>query len=134
MTQQDELIKQREIRFCQFHPNPEQAKSVLLLLSDADGILDVRLIDSLSLVVNYDIRYLTLQAIEKILGRLGFHLDNRLLTRMKRALVSYSEDTQRDNLQIKQDTDTTTLVFVKRYNSNFHGCRDKRPTHWRKYL
>jgi len=35
---------------------------------------------------------------------------------------------------MSEDTDNTTQVFVKRYTSNYHGCRDKRPEHWRKYL
>ena len=134
MTSSQDLIKRREIRFCHLHPNPDQARSALLLLSDAEGILDIQFVDNLCLHVAYDVRALTLQAIESVLVRLGYHLDNRLLTRMKRALYIYSEDTQRDNLGCGEITDNTTMVFVKRYTTNYHGCRDKRPEHWRKYL
>jgi len=134
MSEVDELIKRRELRFCHLHPDPDQGRSALMLLSDAEGILNISLADELCLYITYDIRYLTLDAIEKILIRLGYHLDGRLLTRMKRALYHYSEETQRANLGVCENTDSTTQVFVKRYSSNYHGCRDKRPEHWRKYL
>ncbi len=134
MSDTDDLIKRREIRFCTLHPDPNQARSVLLLLSDAEGIHDITLVDELCLFITYDVRYITLHSIETVLTRLGYHLDNRLLHRMKRALYRYSEETQRDNLGVSDNTDTTTQVFVKRYSINHHGCRDKRPEHWRKYL
>lgn len=134
MSEEEELIKRRELRFCHLHPDPNQARSALLLLSDAFGVTDITLADELCLYISYDIRYMTLDAIEKVLTRLGYHLDSRLLCRMKRALYSYSEETQRANLGVSENTDNTTQVFVKRYSSNYHGCRDKRPDHWRKYL
>lgn len=134
MSEAEELIKRRELRFCHLHPDPNQARSALLLLSDAFGVADITLTDELGLYITYDVRYLTLDAIEKVLIRLGYHLDSRLLYRMKRALFHYSEETQRANLGMSEDTDNTTQVFVKRYTSNHHGCRDKRPDHWRKYL
>ncbi len=134
MSEADELIKRRELRFCHLHPDPDQGRSALLLLSDAEGILDITLADELCLYITYDVRYLTLDTIEKVLIRMGYHLDGRLLSRMKRALYRYSEETQRANLGVSEDTDSTTQVFVSRYSSNHHGCRDKRPEHWRKYL
>jgi len=134
MSEAEELIKRRELRFCHLHPDPNQARSALLLLSDAEGVLEITLADELCLYITYDVRLMTLDAIEKVLIRLGYHLDSRLLYRMKRALYSYSEETQRANLGVSESTDNTTQVFVKRYSSNYHGCRDKRPDHWRKYL
>jgi len=134
MTDTEDLIKNREISFCQLHPDPAQARSALLLLSDADGVVDIKLTDETSLYISYDVRLLTLQSIEAVLTRLGYHLDNHLLSRMKRALYAYVEDTQRANLGCCEETDNATMVFVKRYSSNHHGCRDKRPEHWRKYL
>ncbi|MCW8935980.1 MAG: hypothetical protein OQK98_14780 [Gammaproteobacteria bacterium] len=134
MSEAEELIKRRELRFCHLHPDPNQAHSALLLLSDAAGVVDITLADELCLYISYDVRYMTLDAIEKVLVRLGYHLDSRLLYRMKRALYIYSEETQRANLGVSVNTDNTTQVFVKRYSSNYHGCRDKRPEHWRKYL
>jgi len=134
MSDTDELIKRRELRFCHLHPDPNQARSALLLLSDAEGVVDIKLMDELCLYITYDVRHLTLESIDNILIRLGYHLDSRLIHRMKRALYKYSEDTQRANLGVSESTDNTTQVFVQRYSSNYHGCRDKRPEHWRKYL
>ena len=134
MSETDDLVKRRELRFCHLHPDPNQARSALLLLADAEGILDISFTDELSLFISYDVRQLTLQGIETVLTRLGYHLDNRLINRMKRALYNYSEETQRANLGVSENADTTTKVFVKRYTTNYHGCRDKRPEHWRKYL
>jgi len=134
MNEADELIKRRELRFCHLHPDPGQGRSALLLLSDAEGIIDITLADELCLYITYDVRHLTLDAIEKVLVRTGYHLDGRLLSRMKRALYHYSEETQRANLGVSEVTDSTTQVFVSRYTSHHHGCRDKRPEHWRKYL
>lgn len=134
MSEEDHLIKRRELRFCHLHPDPNQARSSLMLLADAEGMLDIKLVDDLCLFISYDIRLLTLETIESVLIRLGYHLDNRLLIRMKRALYCYSEETQRANLGVPDNTDSTTQVFIKRYSCNHHGCRDKRPDHWRKYL
>ena len=134
MSEEEELVKRRELRFCHLHPDPNQARSALLLLSDAEGVIDISLANELCLYISYDVRHLTLDAIENVLVRLGYHLDSRLLYRMKRALYDYSEETQRANLGMLENTDNTTQVFVKRYTSNYHGCRDKRPVHWRKYL
>jgi len=134
MSDTDELIKRRELRFCHLHPDPSQGRSALLLLSDAEGVLDITLADEQCLYITYDVRHLTLDAIEKALVRLGYHLDNRLLYRMKRALYSFSEETQRANLGICDTINNTSQVSVKRYSINHHGCRDKRPDHWRKYL
>lgn len=128
----EDLIKRREILFCHLHPDKNQAQSALLLLSDAEGILDIQYGDALCLYVSYDVRILTLQAIENVLVRLGYHLDNRLISRMKRALYTYSEDTQRSNLGCLEITDTTMVLVNRQVNGS--RCRDRRPEHWRKYL
>lgn len=134
MSDSDDLIKRRELRFCHLHPDPNQAHSALLLLADTKGIMDIAHTGTLSLLISYDVRHLTLETIESVLVRLGYHLDGRLINRMKRALYKYAEETQRANLGVADITDNTTQIFVKRYNSLYHGCRDKRPQHWRKYL
>lgn len=135
MSEAEDLIKRRELRFCHLHPDPNQAQSALLLLADAEGIHEITLVDELCLFIAYDVRVLTLESIELILTTLGYHLDNRLLSRMRRALYKYSEDTQRDNLGVSADiAENTTQVFIRSYTSHYHGCRDKRPDHWRKYL
>lgn len=59
MSDADDLMKRRELRFCHLHPDPNQARSALLLLSDAEGVMDISLTDELALFITYDVRHLT---------------------------------------------------------------------------
>ena len=130
----DELIKHRQITFVALHPDPHQAQTALLLLSDLPGIIHHHLQSDTSLHVSYRIDQITLKAIEQLLSALGFHLDNSLLCKLKRALFYYTEDTQRANLGCPQPGDNTTRqVFIEHYHRRKHGCRDDRPHHWRIY-
>lgn len=128
-------IRHRELSFASLHSDAHQARSALLLLSDVDGIVHMELIDSLRLRVSYHIEHVSLRVIEETLIGLGFHLDNSLLTKLKRALYYYSEDVQRDNLGCTRgEHNCIQKVFVNRYQKLPHGCRDDRPEHWRRYL
>jgi hypothetical protein len=54
---------------------------------------------------------------------------------MRRALVHYTEQTQRMNMGCDRgDPNCTVKVFISRYQQREHGCRDDRPQHWRRYL
>lgn len=128
-----DLIKHRELAFCNLHADPEQAKSALFFFSDINGILHLELIDTHKLAVSYDIRHITLQLMEDALIELGFHLDNSLLHKLKRALYYYTEEIQCDNMGCHKHQ-CTRQVFISRYDRLQHGCRDDRPQHWRKYL
>lgn len=129
-----ELIKQREIAFCPLHPDSNQAKSASLLLVNAVGVHQVRPLSSHIVHVTYNIEHITLKIIEGALLELGFHLDNSLFAKMKRALFYYSEETQLVNLGYDHaDSKSTTEIFINRYNLLPHGCRDKRPVHYRLY-
>jgi hypothetical protein len=132
---QPELIKHREICFCRLHPDPHQAQTVMLLLSDIDGILGVRLGAGERVQVSYDLSRLSLKIIEEALIELGFHLDNSLFNKLMRALHYYSEEAQCANLGCHRGGSNHTLdVFIQRYQHLPHGCRDNRPEHWRRYL
>jgi hypothetical protein len=131
----DNLIKHREIGFSKLHPDPNQAQTATLLLSDIEGVKHVNFVSATFMRISYNVLNITLEQIEDILKELGFHLDNRLIYRMKRSLYYYTEETQRANHGCnKADGNCTQKVFVKRYQAIKHGCRDERPTHWRKYL
>ncbi len=135
MNQHADVIRHRELHFAPLHPDAHQARTVLLLLSDVEGIVHTELIDSLRLRVSYNLEYLTLRMLEETLSDFGFHLDNSLLTKLKRALYYYSEEVQRDNLQCARgDGNCIQKVFINRYQNLPHGCRDDRPEHWRRYL
>ena len=129
-----ELIKQREIRFCPVHPAPNQAEDAALALKDAVGIEKLSISSANGLSITYDLRFISLQAIEEALIQLGFHLDNSLFYKLRRALVHYMEDTQRANMGDDHEIKSTRDVFINRYGKLPHGCRDKRPPHWREYL
>jgi len=131
----DNLLKHREIAFSKLHPDPNQAQTATLLLSDLDGVRHVHFVSPTFMRISYQVLQISLQDIEDILKELGFHLDNRLIYRMKRSLYYYTEETQRaNNGCIKGDSNCTQKVFIKRYQAMKHGCRDQRPAHWRKYL
>ncbi len=129
------LKKQREILFEPLHPDPNQAHSATLALSDLDGIEQVSAISPLRLLVLYRLSEITLADIEFLLRELGFHLDNSLMSKMKRALYAYTEETERANHGYSSSQGQTTRdVFIKQYQKRPHGCRDPRPSHWRDYL
>lgn len=131
----DQLIKRRDIHFSNLHSDSAQAQTAMFLLSDVVGIQDMVLINDLCLHISYDIRHISLELIEAVLQEVGFHLDNSLLVKLKRALYYYSESVQRDNLGcVEPDNNSTQKVFISKYQQRKHGCRDERPPHWRKYL
>lgn len=128
-------IKHREVLFRGPHPDPHQAQSAALLLSDLDGIQAVRLADATHHVlhVTYDVHIICLQHIEEILVEVGYHLDNNLLVKVKRAIYYYTEQVERETHGC-QGGNCTRNLFIEHYRRHNHGCRDERPEHWRRYL
>jgi hypothetical protein len=107
------------------------------MLSGVDGVISVRTPNqnAHSILISYDITLISLQFIEELLHELGFHLDNNLLVKLKRALHYYTEDIEREALGCGKVADNNTRdVFIKRYQRRLHGCRDARPDYWRRYL
>ncbi|MGD2081997.1 MAG: hypothetical protein PVF91_03475 [Chromatiales bacterium] len=131
----EEFIRHREICFCELHPDPHQARSAALALADVPGIHSVNFVSPTFLRVSYDVLQVTLEQIEAALSEMGFHLDNRLLYRLRRALHYYTDDTIRANNGCPNgDANCTQKIFAERYRHTDHGCRDHRPDHWRRYL
>ena len=129
------FFKQRDILFHPLHEDRQQAFTASKMLQDIDGVLHVKSLTDVHLQIRYDLRYFTLEDIEELLKAVGFHLDNSLLTKLKRALYRYTEETERANLGCpKGQSNCTREVFINRYQQLPHGCRDKRPEHWRNYL
>ncbi len=128
-------VKHREILFRGPHPDPHQAQSAALLLSDLDGITRVHLAqaNSMLLCVSYDVHIICLQFIEEILIEMGYHLDNNLMVKVKRAIYYYTEQVERETHGCKSGN-CTRNIFIENYRRHTHGCRDERPEHWRKYL
>ncbi len=130
-------IKHREIVFrgpYAPHLNPEAA---LLLLTDAKGVKQVTLLDENRISISYDLHTISLLQIETALSESGFHLDNSILTKIKRALYYFAEDTERKNHGLETLTCSggcAAKIFVASYKKRQHGCRDQRPDHLRRYL
>ncbi|MEZ5588627.1 MAG: hypothetical protein R3E46_16310 [Sedimenticolaceae bacterium] len=134
-TQGDSLYKKREIAFCTLHPDPDQAGSAAAMLVEVDGVRRVETLSTGLIEVHYHLLVVCLADIEAMLEQNGFHLDNRLMYKIRRALFHYTEETQRANLGCaKGETNCTQKVFVNRYRKRDHGCQDDRPEHWRRYL
>ena len=132
-----EPVKRREIGFRDPHTDPQQALSAVLLLADVDGIVQASSPDPgrNSIVVVYDLGRISLRVIEALLTEFGFHLDNSLLSKLKRALYYYTEDNEMQSLHIHDDQDASTReIFMRCYRGKKHGCRDVRPEYWRNYL
>lgn len=128
-------IKQREIVFN--YPQAEQrpAFSASLLLTGLYGIEEVATLNPQRMLISYDIQHITYDEIEQVLKEIGYHLDNSLLMKLKRALYNYTEETERANLGcLNGQCKCTRDAFVKKYSVKPHGCRDPRPEHWRNYL
>ena len=129
------LKKQREIIFDPLHPDPNQAQSATLALNDFNGIEQIDVLSPLRLIVRYHLSEVTLADIEFVLRELGYHLDNSIMSKMKRALYAYTEETERANMGYNSSQGQSTRdVFIKHYQKRPHGCRDPRPSHWRGYL
>jgi hypothetical protein len=133
---EDDLVKLREISFCTLHPDPRQAHSAAAVLAGAPGVLAVEVADEAALLrIRYHLLETTLADLEAFIEAHGFHLDNRLIQKLKRALYRYTEEAQRANLGCaKGETNCTRKVFATSYKQRDHGCRDDRPQHWRRYL
>jgi len=130
-------VKHREIGFRDPHPDPQQAQSAMLLLADVEGILHVSIPDGgrNSIHISYDLGRICLLRLEVLLMELGFHLDNSLMAKLKRALYYYTEENEMESLLVRDDQDHSTReIFMRCYRCKTHGCRDERPEHWRNYL
>jgi hypothetical protein len=130
-----DFLKHREIVFDAMDPDCDQAQTAALRLADVEGVEQVQVISTYALGVSYDLRRISLQQIEEALDEAGFHLSNKLMYKLRRALYYYTEETQRANAGCGLgDSNCTRKVFIQRYRRLEHGCRDNRPEHWRKYL
>jgi hypothetical protein len=130
----DRPIKQREIQFRTLDPEDNQALAAMQMLADLEGVVHLNMLHAECLIVHYDLHFLTLAEIEQMLHSVGFHLDNNLFVKLRRALYYYTEETERANLGIDASQfQTTREVFIRHYRNRPHGCRDQRPHHWRHY-
>ena len=126
-----DLEKSREIVF---HALPTgQAARALVLLEGLDGLLVSIGPNGTSLLVRYHICEYTLEGLETALSSQGFHLDNSLFNKLKRALAYFSESVQRRNVEANEPDIKSQQAFIKVYEQHLHGDRDETPEEWRGY-
>lgn len=124
-----DIIKKREIRFAPHCSSPQEVEKAIRVLADVKGIETMHASQKAGLKIHYDIRQLTLQMLESALITVGFKLDNSLITRLKRGICAYCEDTHRSSLgvdQVNHEHPSFTLPE--------HIAQDPRPDNWRHYV
>ncbi len=130
----NECIKYRDILFDEVYDQDEAPSQLAtLLLADAPGIVNLNPVSDTQLHISYDLRTVNLEIIETGLTEVGFHLDNSLMCKIRRALCHFTEETQCINMGCHYDSKTTRDIYICRYLKLPHGCRDDRPNHWREY-
>lgn len=98
------------------------------LLAAVQGVIHVNESSPDQLIIHYDVRELSLQMIEQALADVGFTLSNKPLCKLKRWVIAYSEDAQRDSLGVNNDNDNAKPITLNEPDNH-----DPRPYHWRNY-
>lgn len=110
-----------------------QAEAALILLDGLQGLRVELGRHSNSIMVHYDVSDYTLEKLESALSAQGFHLDNALLQKLRRALVYFCERNQRDNLSVPPSQQRSAKPFVEAFQHHPHGDWDDTPEEWRSY-
>jgi len=125
--------KHREIRFCKLKQDQHVRDAIALLstlprLEVAPGMLPN------GVSVWYEISDHCMEALEKLLEDRGFHLENTLYCKLVRALVYFTEETQRRNLaQPERLIKKSHEVYSQAWEHHPHGDRDETPPELREY-
>lgn len=130
MTTPCDIEKRREIVF---HPLPPGQLERALALLAAMPRLTVSVLDGRTLQVQYCVADYTLQDLENRLLAQGFHIENTLLIRIKRALVYYAERVQLENMDKPEVRTKNYQAHVEAWDKRPHGDRDETPVEWRQY-
>ncbi len=129
MTQPEDCFKKREIHFSAL-PSGQAARAAESL---AEMGLAAEIAGPGMLTVCYHLPEHSLETLEEALVDQGFHLDNSLLQKIKRALVHYVEEVQCQNLCEQPRMQKNMEIFVKVYEHHPHGDHDATPEEWREY-
>lgn len=126
-----DLEKSRDIVF---HALPDgQAERALALLDGLEGLTVAAGADGRRIRIRYNVCEYTLEGLETALTAQGFHLDNSLISRLRRALAYYCESVQRSNIAANEPDVKSQQAYVKVYERHLHGDRDDTPEAWRDY-
>lgn len=127
-----DFIKQREIRLR--GPHPGLTDEDLQQLAELPGVLAVSAPSPYVLRIRYDLRRICLRGILEILQSLGLHLDASLWSKLRYALAFYSEDAQRENMQLP----ISQPEAIRELAAHLHVSHPNRIPHqdgaWERYL
>lgn len=124
--------KHREIRFDKL--KHWQVAEATALLQRLPGLEVAPGRDANAIAVSYEITDHCLEALEKLLIERGFHLDNTLYCKLVRALVYFTEETQRRNLgQPERLIKKSHEVYSHAWEHHPHGDHDDTPPELREY-
>jgi len=110
-----------------------QAHQAAVLLEGLPHLEVLSEVDDRTLLVRYELPNYTQQRVEKALAAEGFHLDNSVLTKIKRALAYYCESIQCENLAPPPRDRLSKQIFAQLYEHHPHGDHDDTPEEWRSY-
>ena len=126
-----DLDKTREICFSPLPPG--QAAQAVLLLTGLEYLGSGLASHKHCISIRYSLLHYTLEGLESALIAQKFHLENSLLCKIKRALIYYMENIQRENLHAPERLQKGREVFVQAYEHHEHGDHDETPAEWREY-
>jgi len=125
-------IKQREIRLNKL--KSWQAEEAVALLSSLPGVSAAVGAQPNWVAVSYAIGEHCQRALEELLLDKGFHLENTLYCKLIRALVYFSEETQRRNMaQPERLIKKSHEVYSRAWEKHPHGDHDETPPELRDY-
>lgn len=110
-----------------------QAKEALILLHDLPHLVVLGTVGDMGLLIRYELPFYTLEKIELALIDQGFHLDNSLLNKLRRALIHYYENVQCQNMAQPEQRERSRRIFAQVYDHHAHGDHDDTPPEWRDY-
>jgi hypothetical protein len=129
--QTGDTFRIRQLSFARFPPGQAQVAAVLL-----DGLPHLTVlecVDERTLLVRYELPDYTLERVERALAAEGFHLDNSILTKIRRALIYYCEANLCAHLGPPPRDRLSKQIFAEAYEHHPHGDRDDTPEEWRRY-
>ena len=121
----------RQLSFSQLPTG--QAKDALMLLHDLPHLVVLGTVGDTGLLIRYELPFYTLEKIEFALLDQGFHLDNSLLNKLRRALIYYFETLQCQNMTQPEQRERSRRIFAQVYEHHAHGDHDDTPPEWREY-
>lgn len=98
-------------------PNLSRAMKLLGTMAQLEARIDA---EDGCLSVRYDLSQHTLEALENLLVNHGYHLDNSLLQKIKRALIYHSESCQLENLRAPTREQRLRSIYLSSAHSPEH--------------